>query len=331
MNLFETEFLFCVLSGFFLFHSLSRISEETKRSDLLFQWTMITVFGFVLTETLKKWGIHSEIWNTDSIFVYITKSNLLLFLSYVSFEERIFDFSPFRRIFVSVFLYLFWVSLLFGIYFFQKTILVQDNTLILPFAISLGAFVWMREMFWNLDGGKEQILGEDNLRFVYLSFLPAAFLVLSPWKVDVQFFKQVATILMYGTSSLVGFLFVSKLKKEMVPTSAETGIWIGALAFSVCLGTEILVVLPLAFFSGIFGRLIYSYLSSISWSASGIRGVVSFLYPSVLGIFLPFFLAEPSGWVHSPYVLLGVQILYFLSFYLAASFCFGIILLNKQK
>ncbi|MCW7471669.1 hypothetical protein [Leptospira kanakyensis] len=331
MNLFETEFLFCVLSGFFLFHTLSRISEEGKRSDILFQWAMITVVSFLFTEILKKWGIRSELWNTDSIFVYITKSNLLLFLSYSSLEEKIFDLRPARRFVVSIFLYLFWVSLLFGIHFFQTNIYVQDNTFILPFAISLGAFVWMREMFWNDTENRMQVLAYDSSRFIYLSFLPAAFLVLSPWKVDVQFYNKVSMILIYGMSSFVGFLLVSKLKKEKLPEAAEIGIWIGALAFSSCLGTEILVVLPLAFLSGIFGQLLYSYLISLSWSESGVRGVVSFLYPSALGIFLPFLLAEPKEWVHSPYVLLGVQVLYFLSFYLAASLSFGFILLNKQK
>ncbi|TGL86053.1 hypothetical protein EHQ68_09835 [Leptospira congkakensis] len=331
MNLFETEFLFCILSGFFLFHTLTRISEEWKRKDLLFQWTMLTVLGFIIVESLKKWGIRSELWNTDSIFVYITKSNLLLFLSYSSLEERIFVLKPVRRILVSSFLYLFWVSLLFGIHFFQTTIQVQDNTFILPFAIALGAFVWTREMFWNEDLGDKRGLGDDSSRFIYLSFLPAAFLILSPWKTDVNFYNQVSAILFYGVSSFLGFLFVSKFKKETVSSESEIGIWIGGLAFSSCLGTEIVVVLPLAILSGIFGRLLYSYLSSLSWSESGIRGVVSFLYPSALGIFLPFLLTEPNEWVHAPYVLLGVQVLYFLSFYLVSSLCFGIILLNKQK
>ncbi|EOQ96055.1 putative membrane protein [Leptospira wolbachii serovar Codice str. CDC] len=331
MNLVETEFLFCILSGFFLFHSLSRITEEWKRKDLLFQWTVITALGFILTESLKKWGIYSELWNTDSIFAYIAKSNLLLFLSYTSLEERIFTFKVYRRLFVSIFLYLFWVFVLFGIQFFQTNILVQDNTLILPFAISLGAFVWAREMFWNLEENKEMKLGDDSLRFVYLCFLPVAFLVLSPWKVDWSFYKQVANLLIYGISSHVGFQLVSKFKKQIVPEESEMGIWIGAIAFSTCLGTEIVVVLPLSILSGIFGRLLYSYLSSLSWSGPGLRGVISFLYPSVLGIFLPFLLEEPNGWVHAPYVLLGVQVLYFLSFYLVACLSFGIILLNKQK
>lgn len=331
MNLVETEFLFCILSGFFLFHSLSRITEEWKRKDLLFQWTAITALGFFLTESLGKWGIQSELWNTDSFFAYITKSNLLLFLSYSSLEERIFILKPIRRIFVSIFLFSFWVGILFGIQFFQTTILVQDNTSILPLAISLGAFVWTREMFWTLENTDNSKLVDDTSRFVYLSFLPVAFLVLSPWKADWSFYKQVAALLMYGISSHVGFQLVSKFKKEVVGFESEIGIWIGAIAFSACLGTEIVVVLPLSLLSGIFGRLLYSYLSSLSWSEPGIRGVVSFLYPSVLGIFLPFLLVEPSGWVHSPYVLLGVQVLYFLSFYLAASLCFGIILLNKQK
>lgn len=331
MNLVETEFLFCILSSFFLFHSLAKITEEWKRKDLLFQWTAITALGFIFTESLKKWGIQSVIWNTDSILGYITKSNLLLFLSYTSLEERIFTFKVYRRFFVSIFLYLFWVFVLFGIQFFQTTILVQDNTLILPFAISLGAFVWAREMFWNLEENNEFKLGDDSFRFIYLCFLPTAFLVLSPWKVEWSFYKQVATLLMYGISSHLGFQLVSKLKKETVPFESEIGIWIGSLAFSTCLGSEILVVLPLSILSGIFGRLLYSYLSTLSWSESGIRGVISFLYPSFLGIFLPFLLAEPSVWVHSPYVLLGVQVLYFLSFYLVACLSFGIILLNKQK
>lgn len=331
MNVVETEFLFCILSGIFLYHSLSRISVEWKRRDLLFQWTAITALGFIFTESLKKWGIQSALWNTDSIFGYITKSNLLLFLSYTSLEERIFAFKVYRRYFLSVFLYMFWILVLFGIQFFQTTIQIQDNTLILPFAISLGAFVWAREMFWPYEENKESKLGDDSFRFVYLSFLPVAFLVLSPWKLEWSFYKQVATILIYGLSSHLGFQLVSKYKKQMVPAESEIGIWIGALAFSTCLGTEILVVLPLSILSGIFGRLLYAYLSTLSWSEPGIRGVMSFLYPSILGIFLPFLLVERGQWVHAPYVLLGVQILYFLSFYLVASFSFGIILLNKQK
>ncbi|TGK92674.1 hypothetical protein EHQ30_12540 [Leptospira brenneri] len=331
MNLVETEFLFCILSGFFLFHSLSRIVDDGNRSDLIFRWVTISIFGFIITESLNKWGIRSDLWNTDSIFAYITKSNLILFLSYSSLEERIFNLKPFFRIFVSVFLYSFWVSVLYGIHFFQNTILVQDNTLILPFAIALGAFLWTREMFWTGEDKRNLSLGEDSSRFVYLSFFPATFLVFSPWKEDVHFYHQVSTILMYGISSFVGFLIVSKFKKEMVPFSSEIGIWIGGFAFSSSLGAEIVVVLPLAMLSGIFGRLLYSYLSRLAWSESGIRGVVSFLYPSILGIFLPFLLLEPSGWVHSPYVLLGVQVLYFLSFYLVASLSFGIILLIKQK
>ncbi|MBM9548553.1 hypothetical protein JWG40_16120 [Leptospira sp. 201903074] len=331
MNLVETEFLFCILSSFFLFHSLAKNTEEWKRKDLLFQWTAITSLGFIITESLKKWGIHSELWNTDSLFAYITKSNLLLFLSYSSLEGRIFTLKSVRRIFISIFLYSFWVSVLFGIQFFQTTILVQDNTLILPFAISLGAFVWAREMFWNFEENKESILGDDSFRFIYLCFLPVTFLVLSPWKVEWSFYKQVATLLLYGISSHVGFQLVSKFKKETVPAESEIGIWIGSLAFSTCLGTEVLVVLPLSILAGIFGRLLYSYLSTLSWSESGIRGVISFLYPSILGIFLPFFLIERGQWVHAPYVLLGVQILYFLSFYLVACLSFGIILLNKQK
>ncbi|PJZ85550.1 hypothetical protein [Leptospira harrisiae] len=331
MNLFETEFLFCILSSFFLFHSLFRISDEGKRSELIFQWTLITVVGFFITEILKKWGIHSLLWNSDSLFLYIAKSNLLLFLTYFSFEESWFSFQPVRRFFFFGLLFVFWIGVMFGIHFFQTTILVQDNTLILPFAISLGAFVWIREMFWSLEGVRESTLGDDSARFVYLSVLPATFLVFSPWKTEVNFYNQVSAIVIYGISSFVGFLFVSKLKKEIVPASAEIGIWIGTLAFSSCLGTEILVVLPLAFLSGIFGRLIYSHLSSLRWSESGIRGVLSFLYPATLGIFLPFLLVEANLWVHSPYVLLGVQVLYFLSFYLVACLFFGIILLFKQK
>ncbi|TGK84201.1 hypothetical protein EHQ31_05815 [Leptospira montravelensis] len=330
MNLFETEFLFCILSGFFLFHSIERLSDEWKRRELVFLWTNITGFGFIITESLLKWGIHSDLWNTDSIFGYITRSNLLLFLSYVTLEERIFTLKPSRRFFVSVFLYLFWVGVLFGIQFFQKTIFVQDNTFILPFAISLGAFIWSREMFWSFEENSPK-LGEDSSRLVYLCFLPATFLVLSPWKFEVSFYTKVANILLYGISSQIGFQFVSKFKKESVPAESEIGIWIGAITFSSCLGTEILVVLPLAILSGIFGRLLYSYLSSLSWSEPSIRGVVSFLFPSFLGIFLPFLLTEPKDWVHSPYVLLGVQTLYFLSFYLAGAFSFGLILLNKQK
>lgn len=331
MNLFETEFLFCILSGFFLFHTLSRISEEGKRNDLIFHWTFITVFGFLLTEVLKKWGIRSEIWNTDSLFAYLTKTNLLLFLCYSSLEERWFSFQPFRRFFVSIFLFLFWVGVLFGIHFFQTTIFVQDNTLILPFAISLGAFVWMREMFWPLERADKQGLTYDSSRFGYLSLLPIVFLVLSPWKADVQFYSYVSNFLFYGIASSLGFFLVSKWKKEEVSSASEIGIWMGTLAFSSCLGTEILVVLPLAFLSGIFGSLLYSYLASLRWSESGIRGVLSFLYPAILGVFLPFLLAEPNLWVHSPYVLLGVQVLYFLSFYLVACFSFGIILFFKQK
>ncbi|TGL33602.1 hypothetical protein [Leptospira perdikensis] len=331
MNVVETEFLFCILSSFFLFHSLSRITDEWKRKDLLFQWTAITAVGFIITESLTKWGFHSNIWNSDSIFAYITKSNLILFLSYSSLEERIFTLKPIRRIFVSIFLYSFFIGVLFGTQFFQTSILVQDNTLILPLVISLGAFVWTREMFWTEKNADNLMLADDTSRFVYINFLPVAFLVFSPWKADWSFYKQVAALLMYGFSSHVGFQLVSKFKREVVGFESEIGIWIGAIAFSTCLGTEIVVVLPLSILSGIFGRLLYSYLSTLSWSESGIRGVVSFLYPSVLGIFLPFLLLEPGGWVHSPYVLLGVQVLYFLSFYLAASLCFGIILLNKQK
>ncbi|TGL43937.1 hypothetical protein EHQ55_18005 [Leptospira meyeri] len=331
MNLFETEFLFCILSGFFLFHTLRRISEEGKRNDLIFLWTFITVFGFFMTEILKRWGIRSEIWNTDSIFVYITKSNLLLFLTHSSLEERWFSFQPLRRFFVATFIFLFWVGVLFGIHFFQTTILVQDSTLILPFAISLGALVWIREMFWPLEEVGKQKLTYDASHFVYLSLLPVVFLVLSPWKADVRFYSYVSNFLFYGIVSSLGFLFVSKWKKEDVSYAAEIGIWIGTLAFSSCLGTEILVVLPLAFLSGIFGRLLYSYLALLRWSESGIRGVLSFLYPAILGIFVPFLLAEPNLWVHSPYVLLGVQVLYFLSFYLVACLSFGIILLFKQK
>ncbi|MCG6142849.1 hypothetical protein [Leptospira bandrabouensis] len=331
MNLFETEFLFCILSGFFLFHSILRISDEWKRRELIFHWTTITGFGFFITESLLKWGIHSEIWNTDSIFGYITRSNLLLFLSYVALEERVFTLKPIQRFFVSVFLYLFWVGVLFGIQFFQTIILVQDNTFILPFSIALGAFIWSREMFWRFEKDGNSKLGGDSVQLVYLSFLPAAFLILSPWKFEVSFYTKVANIFLYGIASHIGFQLVSKFKKESVTAESEIGIWIGAITFSSCLGTDVLIVLPLAFLSGIFGRLLYAYLSSLSWSEPSLRGVISFLFPSFLGIFLPFLLTEPKDWVHSPYVLLGVQTLYFLSFYLAGAFSFGIILLSKQK
>ncbi|ABZ93674.1 Hypothetical protein LBF_1150 [Leptospira biflexa serovar Patoc strain 'Patoc 1 (Ames)'] len=327
----EIDFIYFFVSLFFLHRCLVSVSSEENKNLLLLYWMGTSFLGFLFLLSLSRWGIIGFGWETKSFFLVLTKFNLILFFTYQTLEERIFSFRRSIGFLLTLLLFVFFSSFFFWIQIFQTEIHAEDQALFLPFTIAVGAFVWSREMFWTNPNPMESKLGEGKNIHLSFLFLPCFLYVLSPFTTNYGFVEMIASVLLVSISSLVGFLLISQILKVSIPEEAEMGVWVGTVSFSSSLGAELLVTIPLAFFVGMFARGMYFYLDGLDWSRSGKRGVVAFLIPSILGIFLPFLVREPKDWVHAPYVLLGVQVLYFLSFYLVSSLVFGVLLLFKPK
>lgn len=327
----EIDFIFFFASLFFFYHCIQSVYHSEKKNLLLIYWFSLSLFTVLIILGLVRWGISIPGWETKSIFRILTLGNLVMFFAYTALEDRIFTFGKAIGFFFFFVLYVFFSSFFFWTNLFQSILHADDQSLILPFSIGIGAFVWSREMFWtNPNSLESKLEGETSPQLTFL-FLPSFLFILSPFTTDYGFVEILSSAVVLGISSFVGFSLISQLQKKAIPKEAELGMWVGCISFSSVLGVDLFVSLPISFFVGMLGRGLYSYLESLQWSESGKRGVVSFLYPSLLGIFLPFLILEPKDWNHAPYVMLGVQVLYFLSFYLVSSLVFGILLLFKPK
>lgn len=328
---FEIDFLFYFASLFFLYHTLSSVSQRDRRDLLLLYWMGISVLSFLVITSFSRFEIFFIGWNKRSTFQILTLANLLLFFTYRSLEERIFSYSRSVGFIFTALIFGFFASFFYWMERFQTNLYAEDESHILPFAIAVGAFVWSREMFWTEPKLTLSPSSDEKEFNLTDSLFPCLVFLIAPQTTNYEFVAVLASVVVIGLSSLVGFIFVSQILKERVPREGELGMWIGTLAFSTSIGVDLLVSVPLSFSLGMFGRGVYHTLARLDWSEPGKRGVVSFLYPSILGIFLPFLVLEPKHWNHAPYVLLGVQVLYFFSFYLVSSFVFGILLLFKPK
>ncbi|TGM06073.1 hypothetical protein [Leptospira jelokensis] len=327
----EIDFIFFFVSLFFFYHRFESIDHSEKKNLLLLFWFSNSIFSVILILGLSRWGYFLPGWETKSLFRILTVSNLLMFFTYNALEERIFSFGRVIGFLFQFVLYVFFSSFFFWTNLFQTNLHAEDESLILPFTISIGAFVWSREMFWtNPNSLESKLEGEKPPHLTFL-FLPSFLFILSPFTTNYGFVEILSSAVALGISSFVGFSLVSQFLKKSIPREAELGMWVGCISFSSVLGVDLFVSLPISFFVGMFARGLYAYLESLSWSESGKTGVVSYLYPSIMGIFLPFLVKEPKDWSHAPYVLLGVQVLYFLSFYLVSSLVFGFLLLFKPK
>ncbi|TGK47091.1 hypothetical protein [Leptospira bouyouniensis] len=327
----EVDFLFFFVSLFFLYRCLFSIANMENKSLLLTYWMGIIILTFISIHSLSRWGVSVIGWETKSIFLLLTKSNLVLYFVYQLLEERIFLYRRTIGFLITFCLFLFLGTFFYWIQMFQVEIRAEDTSRILPFTIAIGAFVWSREMFWPNLKLLELKLGDEKESKLAFLFLPCFLYVLTPFSTNYGFIEALSSAVVIGISSFVGFTLVSLILKVSIPDEAEIGVWIGTIAFSSSFGADLLVCIPMAFFVGAFARGFYFYLDQLNWTVSGKRGVVCFLFPSIIAIFLPFLVLEPKDWLHSPYVLLGVQILYFLSFYLVSSLVFGILLLLKPK
>ncbi|MBL0953565.1 MAG: hypothetical protein IBJ01_02225 [Leptospira sp.] len=327
----EIDFIYFFASLFFLQYSLVFVANKEIKNLFLLYWLSLSVIGIFLLLSLSRWGISIFGWDTQSIFMLLTKTNLILFLAFQVLEDRIYSFSRVLSFLVLVLLTLFFGSFFYWIHLFQTQLLAQDELGLLPFTIAMGAFVWSREMFWNPQNSNESKLVEEEQPNLLFLFLPCILFLLSPDKTNYEFIEMIGKPVILGFSSLIGFSLISQYLKVSIPREAEIGVWLGSIGFSTAISVDLMVSIPLAFVIGMFARGIYLYLNELKWSDSGKRGVVSYLVPSVLATFLPFLVIEPKDWNHAPYVLLGVQVLYFLSFYLISSLVFGFLLLIKPK
>ncbi|TGL54158.1 hypothetical protein EHQ59_08175 [Leptospira kemamanensis] len=327
----EIDFLFFLISLVLVFKCFRSVTLPEEKQLLLLYWVANLILTVLLLISLSRLGVNITGWKTKSLFRILTISNLVSFFTYNALEDRIFSFRRSVGFAITLVLYLFFGSFFYWIQIFQTGLHAEDKSLLLPFTISLGAFVWSREMFWTHPKTTESKLADDFLGQFGFLFLPSFLLLLSPFSSNYEFVEILSSAVILGLSSLLGFTLVSQILKVTYLSEAEIGMWIGTISFSSVLGIDLLLGLPIAFFVGMMGRGLYFLLDTLDWSSSGKRGVVSFLFPSVLGVFLPFLLLEPKDWSHAPYVLLGVQVLYFLSFYLISSLVFGILLLCKPK
>ncbi|XDD47602.1 hypothetical protein AB3N60_05840 [Leptospira sp. WS39.C2] len=327
----EIDVFYFFASLLFLYHSLESFDQKEQRNLFVFYWMGVSLLFILILGALRKWEIFIFGWEKESIFHLLTKSNLILFFTHVVFEERIFSYKRSIGFIILLFLSFYFASFFYWIESFQITLNPEDQSQILPFTISVGSFIWLREMFWQNPKSLESKLGEGIGQNLILVFLPCFLFLLSPQTTNYGFIEFLSSVVVIGIASLVGFTFVSQILKESLPREAELGVWVGTIGFSSVIGVDLLVSLPLSFVLGMSARGLYAYLDQLGWSVSGKRGVVSFLYPSIIGILLPFFVLEPKDWNHAPYVLLGVQVLYFLSFYLVSSLVFGLLLLSKPK
>lgn len=327
----EIDFIYFFASLFFLQYSLVFVTSKENRNLFLLYWMSLSVIGIFLLFSLSKWGISVFGWDTQSIFMLLTKTNLILFFAFQVLGERIFSYSRIVGFLISILLTLFFGTFFYWIHLFQSQLFAEDESRLLPFTVAMGAFVWSREMFWNSAKSNESKLVEEDKQYLIFLFLPCILFLLSPYKTNYEFIEIISKPVLLGFSSLIGFTIISQYLKVPIPREAEIGVWLGSIGFSTAISVDLLVSIPLAFGIGMFGRGIYFYLDELKWSDSGKRGVVSYLVPSVLATFLPFLVVEPKDWNHSPYVLLGVQVLYFLSFYLISSLVFGFLLLIKPK
>ncbi|MCW7462131.1 hypothetical protein [Leptospira limi] len=327
----EIDFIYFFASLFFLQYSLVIVTNKENRNLFLLYWMSLSVIGIFLLFSLSKWGISVFGWDTQSIFLLLTKANLILFFAFQVLGERIFSYSRVVGFLISVLLTLFFGTFFYWIHLFQSQLYAQDESGLLPFTVAMGAFVWSREMFWiSPKSNKSKLVEEDKPKLLFL-FLPCILFLLSPYKTNYEFIEIISKPVVLGFSSLIGFTIISQYLKVSIPRETEIGVWLGSIGFSTAISVDLLVSIPLAFVIGMFARGIYFYLDGLKWSDSGKRGVVSYLVPSILATFLPFLVVEPKDWNHSPYVLLGVQVLYFLSFYLISSLVFGFLLLIKPK
>ncbi|TGK98150.1 hypothetical protein [Leptospira levettii] len=327
----EIDFIYFFASLLFLQYSLLSITKNENKNLFLVYWLSLSVIGILFLISLSKWEFSVFGWDTQSIFFLLTKTNLILFFAFQVLGERIFSYSRIAGFFILVLLTLFFGSFFYWIHLFQSQLLAQDESRLLPFTIAMGAFVWTREMFWNPQNLNESKLVEEDKQNLLFLFLPCILFLLSPYKSNYEFIEMIGKPVVLGFSSLIGFSLISQYLKVSIPREAEIGVWLGSIGFSTAMSVELVVSIPLAFVIGMFGRGIYFYLDELKWSDSGKWGVVSYLLPSVIATFLPFLVIEPKDWNHAPYVLLGVQVLYFLSFYLISSLVFGFLLLIKPK
>lgn len=329
MNFSETEFMFFLFSFVFIYRVISLSPEKLVR-QLLFVWLSTITLGVLVGILITRFGYQSQLFQTS--LVGFGSLNILFYVCFLTLEKTLEDLGL-GRIMILFFTFTF---LLFPLLLFPKPKFdifpfeYMDRVGIMPLFIATGLGVWFFEMFW-----KDRFDNRShNVPYGYqilLLLLPIGFLILSPLRSEVDFFTLAFEYFLFGLFSSFGFLIVSHIKEEVSDTSFEVGAWIGMVSLSGCLGEDLLVLLPLSFLLGVFGRLFLGFLSQTGWSRRGSEKFTSFFLPSLLGVFLPLLIVPREKWPHSPFVLLAVQAIFFLSvLILTAVFVSFVLLLRRE-
>lgn len=328
MNFLETEFLFFGFSFLLILRILSKESE-TIRIKLQTVWLSQLLGGIFFVILIQRLEIEYTFFLPN--FLTIAKLNLYFFLAYLILKPILKDLGTGSLLvsfgFFSFIFFPFLSQTNSGKPMFPFQYL--DTLGLLPIWISLGTAVWFFEMFWSEKNEIENSVSPP-IRFLLL-LVPLVFLPLGSIPLDWDFFSVLFDTFAISTASAFGFYITSILIREQTESEFEIGAFIGFVAFSPSLGSDLLIQLPLAIVLGGFGSLLIGFLRKKSWSKPGREGFVSFFFPGLIGAFLPSLLVPRNLWPHSPFVLLAVDLILVLYvFVLSSSICGALLFFRKQ-
>ncbi|MCZ8344613.1 MAG: hypothetical protein O9301_16385 [Leptospira sp.] len=328
MNFLETEFLFFAFSFLLIFRIFFKESEPV-RIKLQSVWIGLMVVTLFLAILLPRLEVSYAFFLPN--FSTIAKLNLVFFLGFMVLKPTLSGLETgVLLIIFGFFSFLFFPFLLetnAGKPQFPFPYL--DNLGLLPIWISLGTATWFFEMFW-LERSEFENFVPGSLRFLLL-LTPLAMFPLGSIPLDWNFFSSLFEAFVISVGSAFGFYVTSVLIKEKTESEFEIGAFIGFVAFSPSLGSDLLVQLPLAILLGGFGSLLLGFLQKKTWSKQGREGFVSFFFPGVLGAFLPSLLVPRNLWPHSPFVLLAVDLVLVLYVFVLTSIVCGALLLFRGR
>ncbi|MDF3821117.1 hypothetical protein P3G55_14505 [Leptospira sp. 96542] len=329
MNFSETEFILFLLS-LFLVHRVISLLPDNRKNFFVFVWMTQTVFLFSLFEVLRFFQIPIPLANT--YLSVLSQTNVIFFVTYISLEKISSNLTarPNIFLFLCLGLVLSYFPNIIGMLTNSFGIQVFDKTGITHFFIFMGTFTWLSQMFFIVPGFSEpEVDPRENSPLYFL--LPISFLIFSPWTEDPKIWSYSAQFLLIGFFSFLGFKSTSYFLKVPVEREIEKSVWVGVVSFASCAGLSFFLYAPVTILVGVFARLMEHLLSKHEWSKTSTMNFCIYFFPSVLATYFPLLLLPRIEWPHAPYVLLGVQTLYFLTIHLTAAFIFGLFLLGNPK